>query len=91
VEGFQEIEAGCAGHLDIQKEGVGLFLANDSKSGFLGVGFPDDLKFGVGGEELAEPLEGKAFVVAEDYTEHGSPSRSRVATTKPWSSVRVKR
>jgi hypothetical protein len=35
---------------------MGLFLTNDSKSGILGVGFSDDLKFGVRGEELAEPL-----------------------------------
>lgn len=91
VKGFQEIKAGGAGHLDIQKEGMGLFFSDDPEGGFLGVSLANDLKSGVGGEELTKPLQGKSLVVAKDYTEHGSPSKSSVATTKPFSSVRVKR
>jgi hypothetical protein len=41
-------------------------------------------------KKLAKALKGKTFVIAEDYTEHGSPSKSRVATTNPFASVRVK-
>jgi hypothetical protein len=42
-------------------------------------------------KKLAKALDGESLVIAEDYTEHGLPSKSRVATTKPLSSVRVKR
>jgi len=89
-EGFEKIKSGCARHLDIEKEGVRPFFANQFEGGSFGAGFPDDLKVRMRSKKLPKPLEGEPFVVAEDYTEHGSPSKSRVATTKPLSSLRVK-
>jgi hypothetical protein len=44
----------------------------------------------MGGEKLTKSLEGESLVITEDYTEHGSPFKSRVATTYPLSSMRVK-
>jgi hypothetical protein len=41
-------------------------------------------------KKLAKALKGEPLVIAEDYAEHGSPSKSRVATTNPFASVRVK-
>jgi hypothetical protein len=90
VKCFQEIQAGCAWHLDIEKKGVRSFLADEfDGSGFV-AGFADDLKIGMGSEKLTKALEGESLVIAEDYTEHGSPFKSRLATTCPLSSVSVK-
>ena len=91
VKCFQEIQAGCAWHLDIEKKGVRSFLADEFYGGGFVAGFADDLKIGMGGEKLTKALDGESFVIAEDYTEHGSPFKSRVATTNPLSSVSVKR
>ena len=91
VKCFQEIQAGCAWHLDIEKKGVRSFLTDEFDGGGFVAGFADDLKIGMGGEKLTKALEGEPLVIAENYTEHGSPLKSRVATTNPLSSARVKR
>ena len=90
VKCFQEIQAGCAWHLDIEKKGVRSFLADEFDGGGFVAGFADDLEIGMGGEKLTQALERESLVIAEDYTEHGSPLKSRVATTNPLFSVRVK-
>ena len=91
VKCFQEIEAGCTRHLDIEKQCVRSFSADQFEGGGLVAGFSDDLKVRMWSKKLAKPLEGEPLIIAKDYTEHGFPSKSRVATTKPSSSVRVKR
>ena len=85
MKGFQKIEARSTRHFDIEKEGVGLLLADEFQGGRFGASFADDLKVGMRCEELTKALEGKPFVITEDYTEHGSPFRSSVATTNPFS------
>lgn len=90
VKCFQEIEAGCARHLNIEKEGIWLFFANQFEGGGFGLGFPNDFNVWVWRKKLAKALKGESLVIAEDYTEHGSPSKSRVATTNPFASVRAK-
>ena len=90
VKCFQEIEASCAWHLDIEKEGIRSFFADQFEGGGFGLGFPDDLNVWMRRKKLAKALKGESLVIAEDYTEHGSPSKSRVATTNPFASVRVK-
>ena len=90
VKCFQEIEAGCARHLDIEKEGIRPFFANQFEGGGFGLGFPNDLNVWMWRKKLAKALKGESLVIAEDYTEHGSPSKSRVATTNPFASVKVK-
>ena len=91
VKRFQEIQAGCAWHLDIEKKGVWLFFSDQFESDGLRTSLPDNLKVCVRGEKLAKSLEGQPLIITEDYTEHGSPFKSRVARTKPFSSVKVKR
>jgi len=91
VKCFQEIEPSCAWHLDIEKEGIRPFFSDQFEGSGFCIGFPDDLKVWMWSKKLAKPLEGEPLVIAEDYTEHGSPLKSRVATTNPLSSVRVKR
>lgn len=89
-EGTEEVETGCARHLDIEKEGIRSFFADEFEGGVFGVGFADDLKVAMRSKKLAKALKGEPLVVAEDYTEHGSPCKLRVARTKPFCSVRVK-
>ena len=90
VKCFQEIEAGCARHLDIEKEGIRPFFADQFEGGGFALGFPNDLNVWMRRKKLAKALKGEPLVIAEDYAEHGSPSKSRVATTNPFASVRVK-
>ena len=90
VKCFQKIEAGCAWHLDIEKEGIRSFFADQFEGGGFRVGFPDDLKVWMWSKKLSKALDGEPLVITENYTEHGSPSKSRVATTNPLSSVSVK-
>ncbi len=90
VKCFQEVEAGCARHLDIEEEGIRSFFADQFEGGGFGLGFPNNLNVWMRRKKLAKALKGESLVIAEDYTEHGSPSKSRVATTNPFASVRVK-
>jgi hypothetical protein len=90
-EGFEKIKSRCAGHLDIEKEGVRSFFPDQFEGGGFTAGFSDDLKFRMRRKKLAKPLEGEPLIIAKNYTEHGSPFKSRVATTNPLSSARVKR
>ncbi len=89
VKCFQEIEAGCARHLDIEEEGIRSFFADQLEGGGFGLSLPDDLNAWMRRKKLAKALKGEPLVIAEDYTEHGSPSKSRLATTNPFASVRV--
>jgi len=90
-EGFEKIKSRCARHLDIEKEGIRPFFANHFKGGGFVAGFSDDFKVRMRRKKLAKALDGESLIIAKDYTEHGSPFKSRVATTKPLSSARVKR
>ncbi|NBY66857.1 MAG: hypothetical protein EBQ51_07290 [Verrucomicrobia bacterium] len=78
---LHDIETGCARHLDIEEECIRPLLANQFEGGGLGPSLADNPKVGVRGKKLTKPLKGQPLVVAQNYTEHGFPSRSRVATT----------
>ena len=82
VELFEELEAGAAGHLDIEEEQVGLESGDLSEGVFRVAGFAGDFDFGMRFEEAAQFGAAEAFVIDDEGLHAGLSGIEISATTE---------
>src|SRR5205807_9969331 len=79
---LQQLQAGHAGHLDVEEENVGSELRDHRQRFFAAARFARNLDFGVLGEQPAQLQTGKPFII-DDQSFHTARGMITVATTRP--------